>query len=458
MFKNILIVVLVLTIGLLYNLYDKTSTKKDKYKTRIDTLGKQNNNLQNNLKESKLNNDEKDFYLNLVSKYSNKLYFKKIEQSKLNINQKNYSFKKFQTFYLRTSKFPNSSGNAYLGYKNNSLFLVSGDGIFLSIDFKQFDNDEFDAAVIKTNIKDLIKFEKFYDKSPYGIKDLLIHEDFLFVSYSNEKRKDCFNTSIIYAKLNSDFLDFKEFFDPQDCVSIKNKFGKFTAHSSGGRMVSFDEKNIILTSGEYGYASHAQDKKNLFGKIINININTKKIKILSMGHRNAQGLIFDKKNNLIINTEHGPQGGDEINFNFIEENKIKNFGWPISSYGEHYGFSKRNDEHILYKKAPLHKSHIDYGFEEPFKYFTPSIAISQIVEISEFLKTKNKYYIIGALGKKNKKNQMSIHFMEIDKKEIKSYEVLEIKERVRDIIFIKELNKIVLFLETSGSIAIIDKT
>ena len=161
MFKNILIVVLVLTIGLLYNLYDKTSTKKDKYKTRIDTLGKQNNNLQNNLKESKLNNDEKDFYLNLVSKYSNKLYFKKIEQSKLNINQKNYSFKKFQTFYLRTSKFPNSSGNAYLGYKNNSLFLVSGDGIFLSIDFKQFDNDEFDAAVIKTNIKDLIKFEKY---------------------------------------------------------------------------------------------------------------------------------------------------------------------------------------------------------------------------------------------------------------------------------------------------------
>ena len=54
---------------------------------------------------------------------------------------------------------------------------------------------------------------------------------------------------------------------------------------------------------------------------------------------------------------------------------------------------------------------------------------------------------------------MSIHFMEIDKKKkIKSYDVLELNERVRDIIYIEELKKIVLFLETSGSIAIIDKT
>ena len=34
---------------------------------------------------------------------------------------------------------------------------------------------------------------------------------------------------------------------------------------------------------------------------------------------------------------------------------------------------------------------------------------------------------------------------------------LELNERVRDIIYIEELKKIVLFLETSGSIAIIDK-
>ena len=62
--------------------------KKDIYKIRIDTLGKQNNKLHSNLKESKLNNDEKDFYLNLISNYSDKLYFKKIEQSEIKYKQK----------------------------------------------------------------------------------------------------------------------------------------------------------------------------------------------------------------------------------------------------------------------------------------------------------------------------------------------------------------------------------
>jgi len=44
-----------------------------------------------------------------------------------------------------------------------------------------------------------------------------------------------------------------------------------------------------------------------------------------------------------LSTEHGPKGGDEININHNPILKIKNFGWPISSYGEHYAkhYSKK---------------------------------------------------------------------------------------------------------------------
>ena len=38
-------------------------------------------------------------------------------------------------------------------------------------------------------------------------------------------------------------------------------------------------------------------------------------------------------------SDHGPLGGDEINrlnFESDDEYTITNFGWPISSYGEHY--------------------------------------------------------------------------------------------------------------------------
>ena len=79
-----------------------------------------------------------------------------------------------------------------------------------------------------------------------------------------------------------------------------------------------------------------------------------------MGHRNPQGLYFDTENNIILETEHGPQGGDEINFNYLSPKTPKNFGWPISSYGVPY---ERN-ENENYKK-----SHKKYGFEEPIFSF-----------------------------------------------------------------------------------------
>ena len=38
---------------------------------------------------------------------------------------------------------------------------------------------------------------------------------------------------------------------------------------------------------------------------------------------------------------------------------------------------------------------------------------------------------------------------------IKKHNIILINERIRDMIYIKELNKIVLYLETSGSIGIL---
>ena len=56
-----------------------------------------------------------------------------------------------------------------------------------------------------------------------------------------------------------------------------------------------------------------------------------------MGHRNPQGLFYNEDENFLLEAEHGPQGGDEINVIKLDYNSIQNFGWAISSYGEHYG-------------------------------------------------------------------------------------------------------------------------
>ena len=101
-----------------------------------------------------------------------------------------------------------------------------------------------------------------------------------------------------------------------------------------------------------------------------------------MGHRNVQGLDYLSENEFILSTDHGPAGGDEINLATIPDS-IQNFGWPISSYGIHYGTENAlNDSHSadldrIIASAPLHKSHSDYGFTEPIKYYNLNPGISE---------------------------------------------------------------------------------
>ena len=50
--------------------------------------------------------------------------------------------------------------------------------------------------------------------------------------------------------------------------------------------------------------------------------------LISIGHRNHQGLFYytdEFKNQFVINSEHGPKGGDEININNLKDNKVQNF-------------------------------------------------------------------------------------------------------------------------------------
>ena len=113
-----------------------------------------------------------------------------------------------------------------------------------------------------------------------------------------------------------------------------------------------DQSNLLFSTGDFRNRPLAQNLESDFGKIIKINTTTKKSNVVSIGHRNPQGLFYSKKNNFILSTEHGPKGGDEINLNHNPLKKIKNFGWPIVSYGEHY---HKNYPKKILKEAPLKK-------------------------------------------------------------------------------------------------------
>lgn len=235
---------------------------------------------------------------------------------------KNLSLKKYQL----TSGFYSGinlvlPGSGYIDFYEGNIIILSGRGVLAYK--KNIEDPKENFQQIKNNINEFIGIKQFNKHRWFSLKDLFIFNNKIFVSYTEEVKEDCWNLSVISGDMNYQNIELKKIFSQEKCVhSINNIDKQFNAHQSGGRIVSFDENHILLSIGEFRSRHLAQDKHSVNGKIIKINILDNDYEIISMGHRNPQGLYVDKESNIILGTEHGPQGGDEINL--IDIKKIGN--------------------------------------------------------------------------------------------------------------------------------------
>ena len=61
------------------------------------------------------------------------------------------------------------------------------------------------------------------------------------------------------------------------------------------------------------------------------------------------------------------------------------------------------------------------------------------------------------MGNKIREGDLSLHYLTLNEdKTLIVHDIIPIKERVRDMIYVKEANKIFLFLETTASIGILE--
>ena len=383
------------------------------------------------------------------------IIFKQILKEK-NLNYKNL---KMKIFYgedrLMFGAHEIHPGSAYLDYYDGNLFIATPIGILA---YGKIINNEINFKQIDNNIEDFININQFIKSNGFVVKDIKLYNDKVYISYSNEVKQSCWNTSVIFADFNYEKLNFKNIFSPKECVHEYDNLDKvFVPHQAGGKIVGLDKNNILLSHGEYRSRYLAQDENSIFGKIIKININSiNKYEIFSMGLRNPQGLFVSKKANFLLMTDHGPRGGDEINILNLKLNNLPNYGWPVASYGEHYGSDKMiygegerkvqtnfNVEE-LYKKYPLLKSHEKNGFIEPIKYFKKSIAISEIICLED-----DKNCVASSLKGK------SLYFFNLDiNNDIQNFKTVNIGERIRDLVFYD--NKLLIFLENTASIGVIN--
>ena len=191
------------------------------------------------------------------------------------------------------------------------------------------------------------------------VKDFLLNENYIYISYLNKKKEKCFENKVIRGDISFNEIYFDTFFSTSECR-------KESTPSVGGNLSKYKENKILLTIGDYYcYEREKLDfcKKNLpqsnksfMGKIIALDENTKDFQIMSMGHRNSQGIFYDFEKDIIWSTDHGPKGGDEININIKPKDSIKNYGWPIAGVKNFNGSVKLNSECDLFKGAILYFS------------------------------------------------------------------------------------------------------
>ena len=389
--------------------------------------------------------------------------FKKSDEKILSKNKVKYQINYYD---LPLLNYWNSKNKpvGYIEKFEGNIYILSGDGQLLLFNENEIGSDAINLKRIKTNIEDFDFFETIEQIGDVSIRDIEIFNNNIFFSVIYKKNNNCFNLQIYNANLNQiDNLKFKNFYNFEECLNPKD-YLEFNTGQSGGRII-FDDHNLIFSTGAFRTRVKPQDDKSLYGKIIKINLETLDANIISKGHRNIQGLT--KFKNIIISTEHGPFGGDEVNVhkNLTKGDEIPNYGWPISSYGEHYPrvvqYHKSNKSiKKLLEIAPLKKSHKDFGFIEPIKYFAPdSIGISEIeFSNSNFDSKFSNDVFFGAL--KNLPNQYAkIYHLKFDNNfnEIIYEDEISIKKRIRDIKIPSNDDKMFLMLESTPSLAILKK-
>ena len=210
-----------------------------------------------------------------------------------------------------------------------------------------------------------------------GLLDVLLAPDFaksgvVYFSYAEPRGQFNNGTSVVRAKLT--LTDGSGAISDGEVIFRQEPALPGFAHF-GSRLVLAKDGTLFITTGErFDHRDLAQDLSTHLGKVIRTNTDgsvpkdnpfvgqdDKRPEIWSYGHRNMQGAALNPATGELWTTEHGAQGGDELNI----PRAGKNYGWPIISWGKDYGGGKIGTGKSKKK-----------GMEQPVYYWVPSIATS----------------------------------------------------------------------------------
>lgn len=215
-------------------------------------------------------------------------------------------------------------------------------------------------------------------------------------------------------------------FETTPCVPLKGpdrKRGKnpFRGEEIGGEMLLLEGNKLLLTVGDSGFAGveanqiFAQDPAADFGKTILIDLATHEHRVYSMGHRNPQGITRTRDGKVWL-TEHGEQGGDELN---LLQDKA-NYGWPNVTYGTEYGSN-------IWPRSEQQGHHA--GYQQPIMAWVPSVGACDVATLnSKLFPIWEDNLLVGSLSSR------SLYRLVVVDDRVVVQEPIALNKRVRDIL------------------------
>jgi glucose/arabinose dehydrogenase len=268
-----------------------------------------------------------------------------------------------------------------------------------------------------TKLASLISANRRVNDSRFAINDIAVLSQSqsaanLLISYPRlGLQRDCVEVvveNVNYDRINQKIKRIKNWMVTKPCVPIS------AVQHTSGRFAVIDSKSAYVTIGDLGYTQISNRKKR--GDLGSIfKVSSTSVSKFSQGHRNAQGILLYNGKDLLA-AEHGPRGGDELNL--IKAGS--DYGWPFVTYGQPYG----PGDYVRPSKTGTHA-----GFVEPLKYWVPSIAPTELVQLpkSGWGDWSNQL-VLGTL------REQVLVFMAIDERFAVTNTVnVDIGERIRDL-------------------------
>ena len=227
-----------------------------------------------------------------------------------------------------------------------------------------------------------------------ALMDVLLHPRFennrlIYLTYSKPGERGA-TTALARARFDgTELSNVRDIFVADNWALGSDHFGSRIAFGRDGM--------LYMTVGERNDRKRAQDLNTHGGKVLRLKddgtvppdnpfVGRSGIRpeIYSYGHRNLQGLAFHPTTGALWETEHGPQGGDELNLILPG----KNYGWPLVTLGREYTGE-------VISPQPARE-----GIEQPVMFWAPSIGLSGLTIYTgdRFPAWKGNFFMGGLAG------------------------------------------------------------